>query len=152
HVGYVHVTMGRIGPAKAATAVSAMSAPAAAKPLSTTPSEPKPAAAQAPAIPPSARPPASHPTAPRAQQATVVPQAHVFGVGALVGYTSSFGATLRAWQGKHFGAQFSVTRNTVTSDTSADSVTSTQFEPSFIYGIRDRVTDYVWLRPYAGAS
>jgi len=89
--------------------------------------------------------------APRVQ-GTVVPASHELGVGAVLGYTSSFGATTRVWRGKHIGIQASLSRNTLTSDTSSDSVTSTQFEPAFIYGIVDRISDYVWLRPYVGSG
>lgn len=139
-------------------ATSASAPPTAAAP------QPKPASSTAPPQPASqsvqpkpaaqAMPqprPAAQVAAPRAGD-TVVPASHQIGVGAVLGYTSSFGATARAWRGNHLGVQFGVSQNRLTSDASPDSVTSTQFEPAFVYGIADRITDYVWLRPYVGTG
>jgi hypothetical protein len=136
--GFLHVTMGRIDPARA-------DAPAANTPpqVSTAP------AATAPAIAPQTRTPVSDPSTPRSQP-NVAPVSHVFGVGALVGSTSSFGATARAWRNNHLGIQFGFTRDAITSDVSAGRVTSVQFEPGVVYALFDRANDYVWIRPYVG--
>jgi hypothetical protein len=39
----------------------------------------------------------------------------------------------------------------MTSDTDASRVTTMQFEPGVVYGLVDRVSDYVWVRPYVGS-
>ena len=137
--GFLHVTMGRIVPARA-------DAPAANVPpqVSAAP------AAAAPAIAPQTRTPVGDPAAPRGQ-ANVPPVSHVFGVGALVGSTSSFGATARAWRNNHLGIQFGFTRDAITSDAATGRVTSVQFEPGVVYGLFDRANDYVWIRPYVGS-
>ena len=137
--GYLHVTMGRIGPAHA-------DAPAASAPPQAS-SSPAPAA---PVVSPQIRTPVVEPSAPRGQ-ANVAPVSHVFGVGALIGTTSSVGATARAWRNKHLGIQFGFTRDAVTSDVAAGHVTSVQFEPGVVYALFDRANDYVWIRPYVGS-
>ena len=128
-VGYVHVTMGRIGPvngeARAAnTSPRASAAPAPAKA----------------ATPPVARTSASEHAAPRAQ-ASVMPPSHIFGVGGLVGSMSTVGATARAWHDNRLGIQLGFTRDAMTSDSAAGRVTSVQFEPAVVYALFDRVTD-----------
>jgi len=85
-------------------------------------------------------------------QGNASPASHMFGIGGLVGYTRSIGATARVWSGNHFGIQFAITRNRLTNDVSADQLTTTQFEPGITFGLFDRVTDYVWLRPYVGST
>ena len=140
--GYVHVTMGRIGPATDDERPTTTSAPRSATTIAQTP--PKATARPTP------RPPVSQP-APRVQ-GNASPASHMFGIGGLVGYTRSIGATARVWSGNHFGIQFAITRNRLTNDVSADQLTTTQFEPGITFGLFDRVTDYVWLRPYVGST
>lgn len=150
-VGYVHVSMGRI----ASAAESAASATAGVDGASANTRQGTSIAAQGNAtpssIPPVIRRSAAPQTAPRVQGMSA-PATHVFGVGALVGYTTSVGVTARAWHENHIGVQFTVTRNTLKSGLSSDSMTATQFEPSVMYTPLDRVTDYVWLRPYVGTA
>jgi len=144
--GYVHVTMGRIGPVTGDEWPTTASRPQSAKtivPITQTSSK---AGGQSPP-----RLPASSPPAPRVQ-GSASPASHIFGVGGLVGYTRSIGATARVWSGNHIGIQFAITRNTLTNDLSADQLTTTQFEPGITFGLFDRVTDYVWLRPYVGST
>jgi hypothetical protein len=141
-VGYVHVTMGRVGP-PAATPVSADATPAA------TPSAAP--AAQAPATAsPVTRTSASQRLAPPASL-PVPPASHAFGVGGLIGSPNAFGATARAWTNNHFGIQLGLTRESMTSDAATGRVTATQFEPGVVYGLFDHVSDYVWIRPYVGS-
>ena len=137
--GFLHVTMGRIEPARADAA--AANVPPQASPVT---------AAAAPAIAPQTRTPVGDPAAPRSQP-NVAPVSHVFGVGALVGSTSSFGATARAWRNNHLGIQFGFARDAITSDVTAGRVTSVQFEPGVVYALFDRANDYVWIRPYVGS-
>jgi hypothetical protein len=63
-----------------------------------------------------------------------------------------FGVTSRVWSRKRFGIQLEASRSTLKSDVSPERVTSLQLTPSAIYSLPDRVTDYVWLRPYLGAG
>ncbi len=137
--GFLHVTMGRIEPARA-------DAPAANVP----PQVPSAAAAAAPASAAQTRTPVGDPAVPRSQP-NVAPVSHVFGVGALVGSTRTFGATARAWRNNHLGIQFGFTRDAVSSDVAAGRVTSMQFEPGVVYALFDRANDYVWIRPYVGS-
>jgi hypothetical protein len=139
-VGYVHVTMGRISPANANAPAAKMSPRAS--------STPAPAAKT---MPPQARTPAAEHAAPRAQ-VNVTPASHMFGVGGLVGSMSSVGASARAWHDNHLGFQVGLTRDAMTSAVAADRVTSMQFEPAVVYAPFDRVSDYVWIRPYVGAG
>lgn len=146
-VGYLHVTMGRIG-------TSSASAPAASAPAATVP--PRVASTPAPTtttqtMPPPVRPsmPARQPVAP--QRSIATPASHRFGIGGLVEPSSGFGATARAWRDTHLGVQVALSRDAMTSDVSADRVTSTTFEPGVVCALFDRVSDYIWIRPYLGS-
>src|SRR5207245_9920116 len=61
-----------------------------------------------------------------------------------------WGATARAWSCKRFGIQFEVSRYALID--APGHLTSSQFTPSLLYSLRDRVTDYFWVRPYLGAG
>ena len=140
-IGYVHVTMGRVSAATPAapatkTPPRAASAPAPAPARSTTPPQTR-------TSPGTYVRPSSH--------LTVTPESHIFGVGALVGSTSNFGATARAWRNNRVGLQFGFARDAMTSDVAAGRGTSIQFEPGIVYALFDRVSDYVWIRPYVGS-
>jgi hypothetical protein len=140
-VGYVHVTMGRLGPAAGAAAATATAARPA---VSASPATAKTAA-------PPARMPATHGAAAR-RRVNLTPESHILGVGGLIGSMSSVGATARAWRDDRFGVQLGITRDAMTSEAAAGRVTSMQFEPAVVYALADRVSDYVWLRPYVGAG
>ncbi len=138
-VGYVHVTMGRVGPPSAdapvrnvSPAVSSTSAPVTAT------------------IPLRGRTSVGEQVVPRGQLNT--PASHIFGVGGLVGSMSNVGATARAWRYNRLGIQVGFTRDAMTSAGGAGRVTSMQFEPGVVYGLFDRVSDYVWIRPYVGSA
>jgi hypothetical protein len=137
--GFLHVTMGRIEPARADAPAASVPAQVATRP-----------AAVAPANAAQTRTPVGDPIVPRSQP-NVAPVSHIFGVGALVGTSSSFGATARAWRNNHLGIQFGFTRDAVSSDVAAGRVTSMQFEPGVVYALFDRANDYVWIRPYVGS-
>jgi hypothetical protein len=67
---------------------------------------------------------------------------------------SSFGVTARKWRNwsnNHVGVQVGFTRDAMTSDVAAGRVTAVEVEPGVVYALFDRVTDYVWIRPYVGS-
>jgi len=137
-VGYVHVTMGRLGPPSAdapvrnvSPAVSSASAPVTAT------------------IPLRGRTSVGEQVVPRGQLNT--PASHIFGVGGLVGSMSNVGATARGWRNNRLGIQVGFTRDAMTSAGGVGRVTSMQFEPGVVYGLFDHVSDYVWIRPYVGS-
>jgi hypothetical protein len=136
--GYVHVTMGRVGP------------PSSGGPLTRPVSGPAPEPVTT-SIPPLARTSIGERVAPRGQL-NVTPASHVIGVGGLFASTRGFGATARAWGNNHIGMQLGFVRDTETSAIAPGRMTSVAFEPGFVYGLFDRVSDYVWLRPYVGSS
>jgi len=146
-IGYVHMTMGRLG-------APTQKAPAAS------PSSSRPSASSAPALAP-ATPTTAAQRTPGATGDLVpppsVPQggsriSHIVGVGGLVGSMSTFGASTRWWHDKHLGVQVGFTRDAMTSDTAAGRVTSMQVEPGVVYALFDRVPDYFWIRPYVGSG
>ena len=141
-VGYVHVTMGRLGPANDA-------APAAAgcRRLRTCRACPEPA----PTTIPAGDSQAGERAHCGARGTDDTPVTHIVGVGGLVGSMSSFGATIRAWPSDHFGIQLAFTREAMTSDVAAGRVTSIRFEPGVVLALFDHVSDYVWIRPYVGS-
>jgi hypothetical protein len=158
-VGYVHVTMGRLGAPAAST--PAATAPAASTAPRT--SSPRPASRQEAGAPAPARTPAPVPlaTTQRAPVGDRVPSSalqddspisHIVGVGGMVGSMSSWGATARWWRDKHVGVQVALTRDAMTSDVAPGRVTSMQIEPGVVYALFDRVPGYVWIRPYVGSA
>jgi hypothetical protein len=138
-VGYVHVTMGRLGPPSADAPVRNVS-PAVS-------SSPAPVTAT---IPLRGRTSVGEQVVPRGQLNT--PASHIFGVGGLVGSMSNVGATARAWRNNRLGIQVGFTRDAMTSAGGAGRVTSMQFEPGVVYALFDHVSDYVWIRPYVGSA
>ena len=146
-VAYVHVTMGRLGPSSADAPAANMSPRTSSAPASTTSA----LASATTTIPPVTRRPAGERMAVRGEL-NDTPITHIIGVGGLVGPMSSFGATARAWRSDHLGIQLAFARDAMTSDVAAGRVTSIRFEPGVVYALFDRVTDYVWFRPYVGSA
>ena len=145
--GYVHVTMGRLSPASADTMPSA-----------TTPQSPS---ALAPAPPQSVSAPVpmtAHPRTSAGERVAVATAdglttiSHVVGVGGLVESVHGFGASARAWHRNHLGFDFRMTRSETTNAVDTARLTSVQFEPAVVFAPFDRVTDYVWFRPYVGSG
>jgi hypothetical protein len=138
--GYVHVRMGRIGPAPPDAPATNMSPRATSAPGSA-----------APAVPPPTRTSVNENVVPR-RRVNVTPVSHIFGVGGLVGPMSSFGATARVWRNNRLGIQVGFTKDAITSDGAAGRVSSMQFEPGVAYALFDHVSNYVWIRPYVGST
>jgi len=138
--GYVRTSMGRIGGPEVGaseTDVSPRPSSASTAAATTSASAARTSAAQ---------------QIPRRGQPRVSEISHIFGVGASLVPMSGVGATARAWHKNHLGIQVGFMRDTMTSDVAAGRVTSMQFEPGVEYAPFDRVSDYLWLRPYVGSS
>jgi len=109
------------------------------------------------ASPPATAPPPEHSEAaePAASTRTVYvsPPTHLLGVGGRMGGPSlGFGATARAWPwpSNRFGIQFDMSRYALVD--APGHLASSQFTASMLYSLRDRLTDYLWVRPYLGAG
>jgi hypothetical protein len=139
-VGYVHVTMGQF--------VSATGQPVTA--MSPRLSSTGAPASGFPQMPPPMGAPAGRPAVPSGQGSIMRPS-HVVGLGGLVASPRGFGVTARVWGNRHIAIPFAYTRDTLTNDLVADRVTSTRLEWGLIYSPMDHLSDYVWLRPYAGS-
>ncbi|PYR28864.1 MAG: hypothetical protein DMF92_13175 [Acidobacteria bacterium] len=136
-VGYVHVSMGLV--AHGFTPVPS--------PAGLTSAQPAVGSASSPAT--AARLEHSEPGELPAPTRTVY--THIVGVGGEMGGPRlGLGATARAWSSKRFGIQFEVSRYALID--APGHLTSSQFTPSLLYSLRDRVTDYFWVRPYLGAG
>jgi hypothetical protein len=150
-IGYVHVTMGHVGPPSARPITNSSPQPSSVRPSFAQPSSPVvPATTTIPPTPPLPYTPPGEQARPISQLG-VMPPSHVVGFGGLVGSPNGFGATARVWRNKHLGIQFGFTRDAMTSDVAAGRVTSMQFEPGVVYALFDRISDYLWFRPYVGS-
>ena len=138
--GYLRVAMGRIGEPE--TGASAANASPRASSASTDATAPSASAS---------RTSAGQQIAPRGQP-RVSEISHIFGIGASLAPMSGVGATARAWHKNHLGIQVAVMRDAMTSDVAAGRVTSMRFEPGVEYAPFDRVSDYLWFRPYLGSA
>jgi len=136
-MGYVHVTMGRIGgPQGDAPMTSGAAGRATPAPVTTT---------RAPMTKTSVGEPVM-----LRRQLNITPASHIVGIGGLVGSPTTFGGTARVWTRNRLGVQVGFTRDAMTSDVAPGRVTSMQIEPGVVYGVFDRFSDYIWLRPYVG--
>jgi hypothetical protein len=139
-IGYVSISMGRIGdPDVGASATNASPRPSSASAAAPTTSASAARTSAGQRIPPRG-------------QSRVREISHIFGVGASLAPMSGVGATARAWHKNHLGIQVAFMRDAMTSDVAAGRVTSMQFEPGVAYAPFDRVSDYLWLRPYIGSA
>jgi Bacterial SH3 domain len=141
--GYVHVSWGTLSPGVM---------PGSMQPAGIAPTRPDGAAR------PSASPatPAERPREPAPaalRPVFVTPASHSLGLGAVMGSSPlAFGASARAWRRNRIGVQVDMSRYATTSSTTSDRLTSFQVEPSVLYSLPNRVTDYLWLRPYVGSG
>jgi opacity protein-like surface antigen len=139
-VGFLHVSMGRIANAAPAEEVRAAAGEAVkAIPEKTAAASLQPVADRTP-----------HPSQRRAYD-TPVPHVVGIGGGMLAASPVGFGVTARAWQWRRVGMRFDLSRQSQ-GVAATSHATSLQFEPSAIVSLTDYITNYVWLRPYAGAG
>jgi hypothetical protein len=141
-VGYIHVSTGLTANSSIATPTRAAAETPAPRPAA------RPVSSPATAAPPASSQPIAASTA-RTQY--VRTPTHVFGVGGLVGGPSlGVGASARAWPRERVGLQVELSREARIE--APGPVTSVQFAPSVLYALPDRVSDYLWLRPYLGGG
>ncbi len=156
-IGYIHVSMGRIGDTSTVAlnqtgGSTTTSSPSIAPTTSMTSITGRPAAAS----------PSPATTGVQEDRTGAVEQPapggsvsipHVVGLGGRMGgSTLGFGASARAAVGNRFGIQLEVSRYSVTSAVALQPLGFLEFAPSLIYSLPDRVTDYLWVRPYVGAG
>ena len=146
-MAYLHVTTGSI--ARAVSAPPTTRVAAAAAPQSLPPRQMPPRAGQAPPR----TPPRTQPPPVPSAEVYVTPPPHFVGVGARVGGSMmGVGASVRAWRQDNFGYQLTASHVSRTSSLVPEHLTSTEIEPSLLYAVRERVTDYVWVRPFLGTG
>lgn len=154
-IGFVHVNMGSIANSSVAASRPAARPTTTANTGARTPTATTTPARPAPPIQPAAttvpqgerigavRPPSPVPS---------VPIPHRVGLGGRMGgSTAGFGASVRAQASRRFRVQLEVSRYSHT-NLVTERLTSVQFAPSVLYSLPDKVTDYVWVRPYVGGG
>jgi opacity protein-like surface antigen len=84
----------------------------------------------------------------------IQPPSHFIGLGGnMMGASPvGFGATVRTWSRGQPSFQMTVSHSTQTSLTAPGEVASLQIAPSLLYSLRDRLSDYLWVRPYVGGG
>ena len=154
-VGYVRANAGSISRgAAAASARSALAASGASPRTAGAPaSAPRAAATTTPV--PSARvdqQPLTRASAPTPAK-VITPPMHTLGFGARMGgSTFGLGASVRGWSHGRLGMQLDVTHYSMTSPIEIGTMSATQFGPSVLYSMHDRISDHLWMRPYLGAG
>jgi hypothetical protein len=149
-IGYVHISSGTIGSAAEPTRAAQAQKPTAQRTATPTNTARRGEARPEPRPEPAPQP---VPTASSVRPVYVTPAIHQLGVGARAGGSAvGFGGTARGWRRNRFGGQFTVTRSTTTSSVTPDEMRTLQFAPSVMYALPDRITDYLWVRPYLGTG
>jgi SH3 domain-containing protein len=142
--GYVHVSSGslmRSGPASATRDLTPTQSGQASMPMMSSTEAGDPSAS------------VQQPVNMRTGTVYVPQPTHVVGLGGkLSGSTLGYGISGRAWSHGRFGVQFDLSRSRITTVGTPEQVTMVQFAPSLLYSLPDRVSDYVWMRPYVGAG
>jgi hypothetical protein len=141
--GYVHVSWGSMTP---------NAVPSYARPVGVPSTRPDAGAlpSAAPATP--AERPREVALAPL-RPVFVTPASHSLGLGGVMGGSPlAFGASARAWRRDRIGVQVDMSRYAMTGIATPARLTSFQVEPSVLYSLPDRVTDYLWVRPYVGSG
>jgi hypothetical protein len=138
-VGFVHVSMGRIS--RGSTPASNQTAKPGTTSITPTSGRTAP---ESPAI---------GAQSDRTISPASTPTTHLVGLGGRMGgSTVGLGASLRASVRDRVGIQLEVSRYAPASAVGQQRMTSLQFAPSVLFTLPDKLTDYVWLRPYLGAG
>lgn len=141
-IGFVHVSMGRVVNGRPPDQVRATAGDAVkAIPEKTAALTPQAASATVVDRTPARRPSPSTP----------VPHLLGIGGGMIAASPVGFGVTARAWRWNRLGIRFDMSRQSEGVATAAHA-SSLQFEPSAIVMLNDYISNYVWLRPYAGGG
>lgn len=78
---------------------------------------------------------------------------HNLGLGILAGGPSmGIGFSVRKWSAGRLGLQLDALRTSTSTVPFVTSMTSLQAGPRVLLALRDRVSDYTWVRPYLGAG
>jgi hypothetical protein len=152
---YIHLSMGSVAPHSAGSAVvPAASGPQRSAPEPTTANVARSAAPAAAPVARAESSPSSSPSpVPSPRTLYVRPPSHIVGLGGrLAGPTFGYGASARAWSRKQLGVQFELSRYELTGVAAAGRVTAIHLAPSLLYALKDRVTDFVIVRPYFGGG
>jgi hypothetical protein len=149
-IGFIHVSSGSIAHATSQGEQRADASPAS-----------RSAAAAGSPIPPP--PPRASSARMRRDEAEALPAAapapgyvrapsHMFGVGGVLAGGPAFeaGVAARVWSQQRVGLQVQLTH--ASRGELSSRFSSVEFAPSVIYGFRDHVSDYTWLRPYVGGG
>jgi hypothetical protein len=149
--GYVHVSWGSVARNGAPDSKrSAEITPAPARDLPTSATTAVSSGSARPVERPVEQRPVEYPAT---RPVYVTPATHGLGLGGRLGGPSlGFGATARGWRPSRLGGQLDVSRYAQNGVGTLERVTSIQVEPSLLYSLPDRVTDYIWLRPYIGSG
>jgi hypothetical protein len=83
---------------------------------------------------------------------TGTPTAHLLGFGGRIASTIGLGASVRAALTDRVGVQVELSRYTPGSIAAPQRLSSVQVAPSVLYSLPDKLTDYLWVRPYLGAG
>ena len=151
-IGYLHVNTGwlaRITAPGSRPTVMAASSSAIALPSSSGTAAPSPGTAPSLQV---TRTPATEPSS-LTGPVSLAPTTHRVGLGGRMGgSTLGFGASARAAMGPRTTMQVELSRDSPTDAAAQQRLTSVQFAPSVLYTLPDRLTDYVWIRPYVGGG
>lgn len=84
--------------------------------------------------------------------ASTRPTEHLIGIGARMGSTMGYGISGRGAITQHLGVQMEFSRYAPSSIIAPEKMTSVQFAPSVMFSLPDKLTDYIWVRPYVGGG
>jgi hypothetical protein len=144
-IGYVHLSMGKVGPR--GTGGARMLTTAAPAPAAAPGAVPATSVASVPSSDPGAVPMTTRTT-------YVAPPTHFMGFGGRFSGSPErgFGITSRIWSRQRLGVQLDVSRSRLNNASTPEHLSTIQFAPSAVYSLRDHVSDYIWLRPYFGGG
>lgn len=155
-VGYVHLSAGSIAPSYVRESVGSVAHGSTRESKRTSAlNAPRPAPASAPSTTTAGkgdRVAANEQPAPFPTQ-YITPPSHFIGLGGRMGASPvDFGAAVRTWSRGQPSFQMTVSHSSQTSVVAPGQLASLQIAPSLLYSLRDRLNDYVWVRPYLGGG